>query len=68
MATRNLFEPNPENLEIKLGFVNSLMSHFIFYDEVNFDIFLGIAVGVVVRFHLKCSTAISKKSDFTVNI
>ena len=39
MATRNLFEPNPENVEMKLGFVNSLMPHLIFYVEVNFDTF-----------------------------
>ena len=40
MATRNLSEANPENIEMKLGFVNSLMIHsFTFYNEVNFDNF-----------------------------
>ena len=56
MATRNLSEANPENIEMKLGFVNSLMIHsFTFYNEVNFDNF-SVELGnyrlqVTAQFH-----------------
>ena len=42
MATRDMFEPNPENLEMKLGFANSLMPHFAFYNETRNDTFLVV--------------------------
>ena len=42
MATRDIFEPNPENLEMKLGFANSLMPQFAFYNETRNDTFLVV--------------------------
>ena len=42
MATRVIFEANPENLYMKLGFANSLMPHFAVYNEARNDTFLVV--------------------------
>ena len=41
MATRDIFEPNPKIYK-EVGFANSLMPHFAFYNETRNDTFLVV--------------------------